>query len=161
VQKNQLRSAARLALFLRVIASALNNQGRQMQILILDDDRDLAASLAALAEKLGHAVTVAHDCETARSLAYSRPFDFILADVELPDGDGRVACESLRSEGASQDAYMIAITGRADLGDDDFAAFDGYLHKPITFDLLARVLQEWQTAAGLSPSAPGAAEGLI
>ena len=132
-----------------------------MQILILDDDRDLAVSLAALAEKLGHAVTVAHDCQTARALAYSRPFDFILADVELPDGDGRVACESLRSEGASQDAYMIAITGRADLGDDDFAAFDGYLHKPITFDLLARVLQEWQTAAGLSPTTPGAAEGLI
>lgn len=26
---------------------------------------------------------------------------------------------------------MIAITGRADLGDDDFAAFDGYLHKPL------------------------------
>ena len=77
-----------------------------MQILILDDDRDLAASLAALTEKLGHAVTVAHDCETARTLAYSSAFDFILADVELPDGDGRVACESLRREGASQKTHI-------------------------------------------------------
>ncbi|AMM18714.1 hypothetical protein AX768_31220 (plasmid) [Burkholderia sp. PAMC 28687] len=136
-------------------------KGHRMQILILDDDHDLAASLEALVEKLGHAVTLAHDCETARALAYSSPFDFILADVELPDGDGRVACESLRSEGASQDAYMIAMTGRADLGNDDFAAFDGYLHKPITFDLLERVLGEWQTAAGLSATKPGAAEGLI
>jgi two-component system OmpR family response regulator len=56
---------------------------------------------------------------------------------------------------------MIAMTGRADLGNDDFAAFDGYLHKPITFDLLERVLGEWQTAAGLSATKPGAAEGLI
>ncbi|WP_438390493.1 response regulator [Caballeronia sp. DA-9] len=130
-----------------------------MNILILDDDHDLAASLAALAEKLGHAVTVACDCETARALAYACPFDFILADVELPDGDGRVACEGLRSEGASQDAYMIAVTGRADLGNDDFAAFDGYLHKPITFDLLERVLGEWQAAAGLPPTTPVSADG--
>ena len=137
------------------------SKGPTVQILILDDDRDLATSLAALTEKLGHTVTVAYDCETARTLAYSSPFDFILADVELPDGDGRIACESLRTEGASQEAYMIAITGRADLGNDDFATFDGYLHKPITFELLERVLGEWQTAAGLSPITPGAAEGLV
>jgi two-component system OmpR family response regulator len=130
-----------------------------MQILILEDDSDLATSLAALVEKLGHAVTVAHDCETARGLALSCAFDFILADVELPDGDGRIACESLRSEGASQDAYMVAMTGRAELGNDDFATFDGYLHKPITFDLLERVLGEWQMAAGLPPTAPAAADG--
>lgn len=57
--------------------------------------------------------------------------------------------------------YVIAITGRADLGNEDFAAFDGYLHKPITFELLERVLGEWQTAAGLYPTTPGAAEGLV
>jgi two-component system OmpR family response regulator len=131
-----------------------------MQILILDDDRDLAVSLAALVEKIGHSATVAHDCVTARALAYSQPFDFILADVELPDGDGRIACEGLRSEGASQDAYMVAMTGRVDLEANDFAVFDGYIHKPITFEALERVLEEWRAAAGLTTSAPDSGAAL-
>jgi CheY-like chemotaxis protein len=74
----------------------------------------------------------------------------ILADVELPDGDGRHTCDGLRMEGASQAAYMVAMTGMSDLGDNDFPSFDGYVRKPVTYDLLERVLEEWRMAAGLS-----------
>jgi two-component system, OmpR family, response regulator len=49
----------------------------------------------------------------------------------LPDGDGIALSQRMRSEGSSQDACMIAVTGRADFGADAFALFDGYLHKPI------------------------------
>jgi hypothetical protein len=44
---------------------------------------------------------------------------------------------------------MIAVTGKTDLGDDDFPSFDGYVRKPVTYDLLERVLEEWRLAAGL------------
>jgi two-component system, OmpR family, response regulator len=118
-----------------------------MRVLILDDDCDLAEGLAALVEALGHTVTVAHDCETAGGLAAAQTFDFILADVELPDGDGRTACEVMRDAGASQDAYMVAMTGRLDLWGDDFAAFDGYVRKPVTFESLERALKEWRAVA--------------
>jgi DNA-binding response OmpR family regulator len=124
--------------------------GDTMKILVLDDDRDFATGLAALIERMGHEPSVAYDCETARALAGSRLFDVILADVELPDGDGRHTCDGLRMEGASQAAYMVAMTGRSDLGDNDFPSFDGYLRKPVTYDLLERVLEEWRMAAGLS-----------
>ncbi|SAL81565.1 hypothetical protein AWB74_05984 [Caballeronia arvi] len=53
-------------------------------------------------------------------------------------------------EGASHAAYMVAMTGRSDLGDNDFPSFDGYLRKPVTYDLLERILEEWRMAAGLS-----------
>ncbi|MCE4574835.1 hypothetical protein [Caballeronia sp. CLC5] len=43
-----------------------------------------------------------------------------MADVELPDGDGRHTCDGLRTEAASQAAHMVAMTGRSDLGDNDF-----------------------------------------
>ncbi len=66
-------------------------------------------------------------------MAGSLLFDLILADVELPDGDGRHTCDGLRMEGASQAAYMVAMTGRSDLGDHDFPSFDGYLRKPVTY----------------------------
>ncbi|GAB5094314.1 response regulator [Caballeronia sp. LP006] len=120
-----------------------------MQILVLDDDRDFAAGIASLIGKLGHQVQLAHDCGVARELAHAHTFDVILADVELPDGDGREMCEGLRAEGASHDAYMIAMTGRTELGDNDFPSFDGYMHKPVTFSGLERALEEWQAAAGL------------
>ena len=121
-----------------------------MKILVLDDDRDFATCLAALIEQMGHEPSIAHDCKTARALASSLLFDVILADVELPDGDGRHTCDGLRMEGASQAAYMVAMTGMSDLGDNDFPSFDGYVRKPVTYDLLERVLEEWRMAAGLS-----------
>ncbi|WP_250517661.1 response regulator [Caballeronia sp. INDeC2] len=91
-----------------------------MKILVLDDDRDFATCLSALIEQMGHEPSIAHDCKTARALASRLLFDVILADVELPDGDGRHTCDGLRMEGASQAAYMVAMTGRSDLGDNDF-----------------------------------------
>jgi two-component system OmpR family response regulator len=39
---------------------------------------------------------------------------------------------------------MIAVTGRVDLGATDFPSFDGYVRKPITFELLESVLEEWR-----------------
>ena len=125
-----------------------------MHILVLDDDDDFASGIAALLVRMGHDAAVAHDCESAKRLASSRPFDVILADVELPDGDGRHVCNGLRMEGASQDAYMIAVTGRTDLSDHDFPSFDGYVRKPITFELLESVLEEWRVAAGLDRQLP-------
>ncbi|KDR39002.1 response regulator [Caballeronia glathei] len=117
-----------------------------MQILVVDDARDSADSLAALATEIGHTVVVAYDCKTAMQYATTRSFDVILCDVGLPDGDGRQTCERLRSAGASQDACMIAITGRTDLRGDDFPSFDGYLHKPITWPALRHALETWGKA---------------
>ena len=120
--------------------------GGSMQILVVDDACDSADSLAALATEIGHTVVVAYDCKTAMQYATTRSFDVILCDVGLPDGDGRETCERLRSAGASQDACMIAITGRTDLRSDDFPSFDGYLHKPITWPALRHALETWGKA---------------
>lgn len=121
-----------------------------MEILVLDDDADFATGLAALIEQMGHEPSIAQDCKSARALPSSEVFDVILADVELPDGDGRHTCDGLRMTGASQAAYMLAMTGKSDLGDNDFPSFDGHMRKSVTYDLLERVLEEWRIAAGLS-----------
>jgi two-component system, OmpR family, response regulator len=118
-----------------------------MQILIIDDAPDSADGLAAVLTQLGHVPLVAYDMSSAFRLALENPYDVILFDVTLPDGDGRVLCERLRSEGASQDACMIAITGRVDLTGDDFASFDGYMHKPVTWPALKHTLEVWCVAA--------------
>jgi DNA-binding response OmpR family regulator len=129
-----------------------------MQILILDDDRDFASGMAALVVQMGHDVEIVHDCNAARALANARQFDVILADVELADGDGRQVCDGLRLAGKSQDAYMIAVTGRTELGDNDFPSFDGYMHKPVTYELLETVLEQWRVTAGLDRRLPATHE---
>jgi two-component system, OmpR family, response regulator len=118
-----------------------------MKILIVDDSPDSADGLAAVIAQLGHVSVVAYDMSTAFRLALETSYDVILFDITLPDGDGRELCERLRSEGASQEAWMIAVTGRVDLTGRDFESFDGYMHKPITWPALKHTLEMWCAAA--------------
>jgi two-component system OmpR family response regulator len=118
-----------------------------MKILIVDDSPDSADGLAAVIAELGHAADVAYDMSTALRSALKTSYDVILFDITLPDGDGRELCERLKSEGASQEACMIAVTGRVDLTGSDFVSFDGYMHKPITWPALKHTLEMWCAAA--------------
>src|SRR6266545_1134577 len=56
-------------------------------VLVVDDDRDLAALVAAILERDGLTVAVAASLEEAQQ--QSGPWDLIIADVRLPNGDGR------------------------------------------------------------------------
>lgn len=73
------------------------------RILIVDDDRSLATIMAVVLGRAGY------DAVTAGSLADARtksgPFDLILADVHLPNGDGR----HLRDDWPS--VPMLVISG--------------------------------------------------
>jgi hypothetical protein len=82
----------------------------------------------------------------------------VSADFDGRHLDGRTAtaspCVNTFDEGASQDACMIAITGRTDLGADAFAFFDGYLHKPIMWPALKQALEMWSVIEPASDDAP-------
>ena len=47
----------------------------------------------------------------------------------------------MRAHGASRHACIFAVTGMADLSDDELAPFDGYLMKPLTVDALQNALK--------------------
>jgi hypothetical protein len=58
----------------------------------------------------------------------------------------------LRAKGCVTRAHRrmptwVTMTGRPDLWGDDFAAFDGYVRKPVTFESLERALKEWRAVA--------------
>ena len=115
-----------------------------MRVLVVEDDAGIAAGLAAHLERLGHAV----DCtgaiaEAWRALA-AEPYDVVLLDLGLPDGDGTVLLRRLREPrpGRLPDAGtpVLIMTARdqvasriegLDLGADD------YLTKPFDPDELA------------------------
>lgn len=112
-----------------------------MRILIVEDEKDLAAIIKQGLEEEGYVVDVAHDGEEGLYMAESYPIDVMVLDVMLPLMDGLKVLSNLRKKGVqtpvilltARDALLDKIKG-LDTGADD------YLTKPFVFEeLLARI----------------------
>lgn len=113
-----------------------------MQILIIEDDKDLTANLCDYLEAKGHTVATAGDGVTGLHLAIVNNYDVIIMDINMPGMDGLTACEKLRSE-AGKNTPVLMLTAKDTL-DDKLAGFksgaDDYLVKPFALqELLARL----------------------
>ena len=59
-----------------------------LDILVVDDEQDLASSVADMLEADGHRVVLAHSAERALDLAQARAFDMVFLDIKLPGLSG-------------------------------------------------------------------------
>ena len=114
-----------------------------MRILIVEDNRDIAANLYDYFENRGHAADHAADGVTGLHLAATNDYDAIVLDLALPALDGLEQCRRLR-EDAKRDTPVLMLTARATL-DDKLAGFehgaDDYLVKPFALkELEARLV---------------------
>jgi DNA-binding response OmpR family regulator len=112
-----------------------------MRILVVDDNRDLAESLASGLTAEAYAVDVAHDGPTADELVAINPYDLIVLDWAIPPPSGLELLRAWRRQGLTLPVLML--TGKTDVADRvsglDTGA-DDYLTKPFSFpELLARV----------------------
>ena len=117
-----------------------------MRILVVEDERDLADSLAEALRADGYAVDVAYDGEDARVKSAVYPYDLVTLDLNLPVVDGRELARVIRS-GERRDGAppgrILMVTARDGVDDrvaglDDGA--DDYLVKPFALaELRARV----------------------
>lgn len=80
-----------------------------LDILIADDERDLAMGVADLLESEGHRTAVAHSGEDALDLVRERAFDMIFLDVKLPGATGIEILRDLRL--ALPDTRVVLMTG--------------------------------------------------
>jgi two-component system response regulator QseB len=107
---------------------------RSMRVLVVEDDPEIHAALAADLRRQYLAVDVAQDGETALDYARTGVYDVILLDVMLPGIDGLSVCRILRAERSQ--SFILMLTAR-DSVDDKVAALDtgadDYIVKP--FDL--------------------------
>ncbi len=109
-------------------------------ILIIEDDRNTAALVAAYLEREGFATLTAHDGEAGLELARSRAPGFVILDLMLPKIDGWEVCRQLRATSrvpilmlTAREEEIDRVTGLA-LGADD------YVVKPFSpRELVARV----------------------
>lgn len=122
----------------------------ELNILVADDNVDLAESFAALLQMEGHHVEIALDGEAALKAALARVPDIALLDVGMPGRNGYDVARLLRSNGATKGIYLVAITGwgqPADKAEADAAGFDLHLVKPVEPDDILRILPKVFLAA--------------
>ncbi len=115
----------------------------KMRVLVIDDDADFAACVAAVLEPHGIVVRTAHDAtRLVETLDEARP-DLVLLDAMLPQVNGWDAIRIMRTMPEWRDVPILFLTGRTDL-ESRIAAFDAgaddYLAKPLVpEELLSRV----------------------
>ena len=114
------------------------------RVLVVDDNRDAADSLAEFLAELGYEVAVAYDGPSALTVAHTfKPHTCVL-DIGLPVMDGYELARLLRRlDGLSQELRLIAVTGYGQKGDQrrsEEAGFDAHLVKPVQIDELAKIV---------------------
>lgn len=124
---------------------AHDGSGHRPRVLVVDDNRDAADSLATLFELENYAVDIAYDGYAAVAAAHREPPDLVVMDLGMPGMDGYDAARLMRQEPAAAHTVMVALTG---WGQNEArrrtldAGFDCHLTKPVDFDQLLRVAAE-------------------
>jgi CheY-like chemotaxis protein len=126
------------------IAARAGNGQQQRRILLADDNRDAAETLAILLRLEGHEVELAHDGEAALRSYEARRHDVALLDIGMPNANGYEVARRIRALPEGRGVLLIAITGWAQDGDkleSREAGFDHHLAKPIEPESLIRLLE--------------------
>ena len=110
-------------------------------ILLVEDEQNVAAFIKKGLEEEGYAVTVAHSAESGREKLTSTQFDIFIFDVILPGISGLELCKQLRKEGVQTPILMLtALSSTENVVQGLNSGADDYLAKPFKFqELLARI----------------------
>jgi CheY-like chemotaxis protein len=127
------------------VASIESESPTQRRILIVDDNRDSADSLAMLLEITGNKTYLAHDgIEAIEAIEKHRP-EVVLLDIGLPKLNGHEVCRRVREQPWGKDIVVIALTGWGQEDDrrkSEQAGFNGHLVKPVDYEKLLELLGE-------------------
>ena len=112
-----------------------------MRLLVVEDAEDVADAIASRMGRLGHACDKAGTLADARMMIGIEPYDLVILDINLPDGEGFDLLKEIR--GRKPPLPVLMLTAR--MGVDDRivaldAGADDYLVKPFDFrELEARI----------------------
>lgn len=110
-------------------------------LLLVDDDKVFCQVLARALEKRDFAVSVAHDVESATSLALANPPEFAVIDLKMPGPSGLVLVRRLKEMDA--ETSIVMLTGYASIATAVESIKLGathYLHKPANADEIIAAL---------------------
>jgi PAS domain S-box-containing protein len=115
------------------------------RILVVDDNRDAAESLAKLLQFAGHETHTAHDGLEALTAAEKLRPDVVLLDIGLPKVNGFEVARKIREQSWGRSMTLIAVSGWGqdeDRKKSKDAGFDGHLVKPVGHAALKKMIGE-------------------
>ena len=129
--------------------------GHDACVLIVDDNRDSADSMATLIGMLGFRTSVAYDGDEALRIAADLRPDVVLMDLGMPRMSGHEVARRLRAQTWAASILLIALSGWGQ--DEDRrrtaeAGFDHHLVKPLDLDALTLLLAAAQPAWAAKPA---------
>lgn len=120
----------------------------RLRLLVVEDDEVSKEVLTRLLRRRGLEVLTAGSVQVAIVLASKHPFDLVISDLGLPDGNGIDLMQQLARECG---LHGIAVSGYGMPGDcvgTQAAGFLAHLAKPIKFSQLQCVLEAIAPTAG-------------
>ena len=113
------------------------------RVLIVDDNEDVAASLAEFLDAEGHQTWIAHDGLKAIEIAKTTELDVVLMDLGMPGLDGIETAKRIRALAGCERLHITALTGwgqESDRTRTREAGFDCHLVKPVDTVVLSELL---------------------
>src|SRR5215831_11978389 len=112
-----------------------------MRVLVVEDHKELAATIAVGLRREGMAVDIAGDGQAALRRASSDSYDVIVLDRDLPELHGDDVCRALVADGSRARVLMLTAAGTIEDRVDGLGlGADDYLPKPFDFaELVARI----------------------
>jgi signal transduction histidine kinase/ActR/RegA family two-component response regulator len=123
---------------------------RPWRVLVVDDNRDSAESMAELLRAYGNEVAVAHDGLEAVARAEALHPEIVLMDVAMPHMNGLEATRRIRAQPWGRGMIIVALTGwgqEADRARTAQAGCDGHLVKPVSLDTLTDLFAKLRNRA--------------
>jgi len=118
-----------------------------MNILIIDDNKDITDAISLFAESQGHSCLVSNDGKEGCNMAKKENFDLILLDIAMPEFSGYDAINTLKNEGNFDMKKIVVITA-SNLGGSavekiELSGIFKLVRKPISLDSLQDIFSEF------------------
>jgi PAS domain S-box-containing protein len=113
------------------------------RVLVIEDNLDVARTLAKLLKLLNYEVWTAYDAQTGLAAARDHRPQVVLLDIGLPGLNGYQVAQQLRQEEFGKDVFLVAVSG---YGQEEYrrqarcAGFDHFVTKPVDFKTLRTLL---------------------
>ena len=124
------------------------------QVLVVDDNRDGAKTMAMLLKIAGHQVEVAFTGLEALQIASKQKPSVVLLDLAMPGMDGYKVAQCLRERPETKDALIIAVSGYglADHQERSKAAgINLHLLKPVKNEQILEILRSIPSTSAVAP----------
>ena len=119
-----------------------------MNLLLVDDNKEITKIMVKYFIKKGHLCTVANDGHNALEILQGQKFDVMLLDLAMPEFSGRDVVMHLKNNGKISDYNIVCLTASSPSSEYEdelkLMGVKAILKKPIDPDVLLDFLNQFQ-----------------